>query len=66
VLPNVEVTKRSGADKEYLFLLNHGKDTVQIPDVPKGVDLLTGKMYSWKETLELPGNDAAILEISKK
>lgn len=66
VLPNVEVTKRSGADKEYLFLLNHGKDTVQIPEVPEGRNLLTGKIHSGKETLELPGNDVAILEISKK
>lgn len=68
VLPpvsQVEVTKRIGIEKDYLFLLNYGDDTVQLPAVPEGVDLLSGQKYSGKDPIILKKKDVAIIEIDK-
>ena len=63
---NVEVTKRIGTDKDYIFLLNHRDEPVEISYVPEGVDLLTGKKYFDADTINLEQKEVAIIEICKR
>ncbi|MGN0141948.1 MAG: beta-galactosidase [Roseburia sp.] len=59
----VEATMRYGAEKKYLFLLNHSgeEQAVKLPE--GGVELLTGAAWSAGDVLQLPKTGVAILEL---
>jgi beta-galactosidase len=56
----VEVTLRSMGSREYLFLLNHNGDEVQVDVGAEARELLTGKTVSG--SIALPGRGVMILE----
>jgi len=66
VLPGVpdgvETTVRRGPDGAYLFLLNHGENSVDVP-VPgwAGAELLTGEPVDGERPLRLPELGAAVI-----
>ncbi|KAA2261477.1 beta-galactosidase [Solihabitans fulvus] len=58
----VEVTRRTGPDAAYLFLLNQNHDSVDLASLPPGaVDLLSDNTID--TTLRLPALGAAVLRI---
>jgi beta-galactosidase len=50
----VEMTRRSGGDHTWIFILNHSSDPVQVDLPDKGVDLVSGASISRYVHLE-PG-----------
>jgi beta-galactosidase len=62
--PGVEVTRRSGPDASYLFVLNHNNGEVELSTVPPdAVDLLSGAAPG--DSLRLPALGAAVLKVSR-
>lgn len=57
----VEATLRKNKNGEFLFLLNHNQETVEIPMEQAGKDILTGKEYKTGEVMELQGTGVAII-----
>jgi beta-galactosidase len=57
----VEVTRRSQANQDYLFLLNHNAEEVRLDVGTEAVELLTGAAVSGVVTL--PGRGVMILEL---
>ncbi len=58
----VEAVKRVRGQEQYLFLLNHEEDRVQVNVEESAQDLLTGKEYQKGERVVLPAKGVAILK----
>jgi beta-galactosidase len=57
--PGVEITRRAGAGRDYIFVLNYNQQAARVP-LPRPMrDLLTGQTH--EQTLLLPPLDVAIL-----
>ncbi len=52
---NVEVTLREGKGRELLFLLNTCEESVEVSNIPEGIDLLTGEHILRRLTLGAHG-----------
>ncbi|NYI04883.1 beta-galactosidase [Allostreptomyces psammosilenae] len=57
--PGVEVVRRTGADAEYLFVLNHTDTPAEVP--AEGAELLTGTPVTG--TLTVPAGEAAVVRM---
>lgn len=61
-VPNgVEATMRENENGSFLFLLNHGDNTVNVVLDEDGEDLLTGKSYKAGDKITLTKTGVAIL-----
>ena len=58
----VEATRRVGAEGEYLFLLNHSRESKTVTADRDYVDLLSGQRIAKGEPVEIGGMDVRILE----
>jgi beta-galactosidase len=59
VPPGIEVTRREGDGRSYLFILNHNADPTQVPLAVPMYDLLSGETRT--AMLELPAKGVAVL-----
>lgn len=62
----VEVTKRSNANGDFLFFLNHDVQSHDVTLNCNGTDILTDKKYQAGGVLTLPGKGAAIVHNCEK
>lgn len=60
---NVEVTLRENENGSFLFVLNHGKNAVEIPMEQTCQIILDGKILNAKDLLYLQGRDGTILKM---
>ena len=56
---DVEAVVRSGAEADYLFLINHGDSDAEVPVTPGAVELLTGKAAG--ETVTVSAGGVAVV-----
>lgn len=63
---NLEVTRRSNEKGSFLFLLNHGTETLRTELTRAGTELLTGEKKAAGEALVLAPKGAAIIQEEKE
>lgn len=62
----VEATIRENANGKFLFLLNHNEESVMLPMVQPGRNILTGKTYTAGEPLVLLKAGVAIIQLENE
>lgn len=59
----LEATVRANENGKYLFLLNHGEETLEAAAEQGGTDLITGEVYRHGEKILLAKKDVKILKL---